>query len=89
MVVQYSSAKRDLPSPLTAPSPLTESVVFDPTDDILVTDPAGSRPRKIADGLTPALSPDGRYVAFCGLPGGGRQYTQIMVVKTNGTSGLS
>lgn len=85
MVVQYNSTKLDRPSPLTPPSPLSESLVFDPTDDILVTDPAGSRPRKVADGLAPALSQDGRYVAFCGLPGGGQQYTQIMVVNTDGT----
>lgn len=85
MVVQYDSTRLDRPSPLTAPSPLSQSLVFDPTDDILVTDPPGSRPRKVADGLAPVLSQDGRYVAYCGLPGGGQQYTQIMVVNTDGT----
>lgn len=87
IAVQFSASQRDS---LTLPSPLTWALpteAYDQLVDIRVTDPSGSNLRKVADGFTPALSPDGRFVAFCGLTGGGQRDTQIMAIQIDG-SGL-
>ncbi|MDR3791805.1 MAG: hypothetical protein P4L03_00350 [Terracidiphilus sp.] len=63
--------------------PLTKVITVDPNGDIGIVNRSGARPRKIADGLFPALSPDGGMVAFCAQPPG-EHFTQIMLVKVNG-----
>jgi len=81
LVVQFSNDQR---TNLAPPDPLTKSIVFNPTDDILVFDRVGARPRKVEDGISPALSPDGGMIAYCGvLPG--IQSSQLMLIKTDGT----
>ncbi len=63
---------------------MTTSEVWDPSGEIFVYDAPKFRPRKVAQGIDPALSPDGATIASCGfLPGQVR--SQLMIVKSDGT----
>ena len=86
MVVQVDNARRSsLINPLSPPDPNTTVIVLDPTNDIVVSDLAGSRPRKIAEGLDPAFSPNGQFIAFCGYTNAARNDLQIMAINPDGS----
>jgi len=85
VVVQVDNARRhSLIDPLSPESPWETRLVLDPSDDIVLSDFSGSRQKKIAEGLDPVFSPDGRFVVYCGFPGLERDL-QIMVIKADGT----
>jgi Tol biopolymer transport system component len=51
--------------------------------DIFIVDPLGSKPRRLVTGETPALSPDGKQVAYCVRKGNG--FGQIQIINTDGS----
>jgi len=71
-------------SPLLSEAILTQSLVWDPKGEIFAYDAPRFRPRKIAQGIDPALSPDGSMVAYCGFVPG-QVVSQIMVMKSDGS----
>lgn len=86
MVVQVNNARRtSLPDPLSPPDPNTAVIVIDPTEDILVSDSAGPKPKKVAEGLDPVFSPDGRFVVFCGYTNVAHNDLQIIAIKPDGS----
>ena len=86
MVVQVNNARRtSLSDPLSPPEPNTKVIVFDPAEDIVVSDSEGSKPRKISEGLDPSFSPDGRFVVFCGYTNVAHNDLQIVAIKPDGS----
>jgi Tol biopolymer transport system component len=71
--------------PLTPPTPMTERIIFDPTDDIVVSDLTGSWQRKVAEGVDPEFSPDGHFIAYCGYTNMAHDDMQIMAIKPDGS----
>lgn len=85
VVVQVDNARRNsLSDSLSPPAPGTTSWVFDPSDDIVLSGLPGFKGKKIAEGLDPVFSPDGRLVAYCGFPSLDRNL-QIMVIRADGS----
>ena len=58
-------------------------IAFDRNDAVYLANPDGTSPQKVADGLFPAVSPDGRRVAFNTVEKNGATYVRhIAVVDT-------
>lgn len=64
---------------------MTTKIVFDPTDDIVVSDAGGSRPKKVSEGVDPEFSPDGHFIAYCGYTDLAHTNMQILAVKPDGS----
>jgi len=71
-------------SPLLPDSILTQARIWDANGEIFVYEAPKFRPRKIAQGIDPVLSPDGGVIAYCGFQPG-QLKSQIMMMKSDGS----
>ncbi len=54
-----------------------------PQSDIFVVDSQNSKPRRVAEGQDPAMSPDGQKIAYCVREG--RGFGQIQIINADGS----
>jgi TolB protein len=55
-----------------------------PSEEIVVIDPLGSKPRRLVEGKSPAWAPDGGRIAYC-VHMGPRGFGQIQVINADGS----
>lgn len=58
------------------------TIAFDRNDAIYLIDPTTNKPRKLVDGIFPAVSPDGRRVAFNTVEKNGTTYDRHIAVAS-------